>query len=140
MYDTSRAPPCQSIDEANATIVRLSQIIFDFSSDPLGCLPPCNQTLFNLEYTTFFKNSELVVLVKNGTDDNEGDDSELTVSVFYRTLLVEEHTETVLYDAVNFLSAAGGNLGLLLGFSCLSTLLYLYDLILNKVLSKGVRF
>ena len=43
------------------------------------------------------------------------------VQSFYSTLDVEERIETLVYDAGNFLAAAGGNLGLLLGFSCLST-------------------
>jgi hypothetical protein len=34
---------------------------------------------------------------------------------------VEERIETLVYNTGSFLSAAGGNLGLHLGFSCLST-------------------
>jgi hypothetical protein len=40
---------------------------------------------------------------------------------------VEERVETLVYDAGNFLAAVGGNLGLLLGFSCLSTVFTLID-------------
>ena len=40
------------------------------------------------------------------------------MSSFYACL----QSETLLYDAGGFLAAAGGNLGLLLGFSCLSVL------------------
>ena len=40
------------------------------------------------------------------------------VSVSWDTLLVEEEVEALVYDEVNFVAAAGGNLGLLLGFSC----------------------
>jgi len=36
---------------------------------------------------------------------------------------VEEKTETLVYDLGTFLAALGGNLGLALGFSCLSILL-----------------
>jgi hypothetical protein len=35
---------------------------------------------------------------------------------------VEEKAETLIYHVGNFLAAAGGNLGLFLGFSCLSVL------------------
>jgi hypothetical protein len=38
-------------------------------------------------------------------------------------LLVEEQIERLAYDFGNFLAAAGGNLGLFLGFSCLPMLL-----------------
>jgi hypothetical protein len=36
---------------------------------------------------------------------------------------VDEETETLVYDLGTFLAALGGNLGLALGFSCLSILL-----------------
>jgi hypothetical protein len=51
------------------------------------------------------------------------------VHSFYSTLDVEERIETLVYDAGNFLAAAGGNLGLLLGFSCLSTVLGFINII-----------
>ena len=40
----------------------------------------------------------------------------------------EVRTETLVYDTVNFLSAIGGNLGLFVGFSCLSVVFTLIDL------------
>ena len=44
-------------------------------------------------------------------------------SFSYDTLLVEEKIETLVYDIGSFLASAGGNLGLFLGFSCLSVLI-----------------
>ncbi len=41
---------------------------------------------------------------------------------FYDTLRVEEKIETLTFDLGGVLAAAGGNLGLCLGFSCLSIL------------------
>ena len=41
---------------------------------------------------------------------------------FFRSLVVEQHREVLIYDLGGFLAAAGGNLGLCLGFSCLSVL------------------
>ena len=38
--------------------------------------------------------------------------------IVWDSLLIEEEEEVLLYDEMNFLAAAGGNLGLLLGFSC----------------------
>jgi hypothetical protein len=43
--------------------------------------------------------------------------------ISFNSLLVEEQIETLAYDFGNFLAAAGGNLGLFLGFSCLPMLL-----------------
>jgi hypothetical protein len=44
-------------------------------------------------------------------------------SFCYFFMDVEEKTETLVYDLGTFLAALGGNLGLALGFSCLSILL-----------------
>jgi hypothetical protein len=47
--------------------------------------------------------------------------------------LVEEQVETLIYDAGGFLAAAGGNLGLFVGFSCLSVIFSILDWIRMKV-------
>jgi hypothetical protein len=43
-------------------------------------------------------------------------------------LNIEEKTEALVYDFGTFLAAIGGNLGLFLGFSCLSLLLILISM------------
>jgi len=43
--------------------------------------------------------------------------------VYYATLDTEIRTETWMVDFISLLSNIGGNLGLFLGFSCLSTIL-----------------
>ncbi len=48
----------------------------------------------------------------------------------FKTLQIDEEIETYIYDIGSFLTASGGNLGLFLGFSCLSVLLE----IVNKIL------
>ena len=40
---------------------------------------------------------------------------------------IDEKTETFVYDVGNFLAAAGGNMGLFMGFSCLSIMFALID-------------
>lgn len=45
---------------------------------------------------------------------------------------VEKKEETLVYDSVNFFAAVGGNLGLFLGFSCLSIVYAGIDLIVSK--------
>ena len=44
------------------------------------------------------------------------------------TLQVEERVVTLVYDIENLLPSFGGNLGLFLGFSCLSLMLVMLDL------------
>ena len=52
---------------------------------------------------------------------------------FYDYLDVEERVETLVYDIGNFLAAVGGNLGLAVGFSCLSVLLIAVEFIQGKI-------
>ena len=54
----------------------------------------------------------------------------------YQTLAVEYHMETYIYDIGSFLSSAGGNLGLLLGFSFFTMLLGLINLIKRALIKK----
>ena len=44
------------------------------------------------------------------------------LTIYLANFVVEERIETLIYDTGNFLAQAGGNLGLFLGFSCLSLL------------------
>jgi len=50
-------------------------------------------------------------------------DDKFGISLSYATLDVEENIETLVFDAGNVVAEVGGNLGLLLGFSCLTFLL-----------------
>jgi len=52
--------------------------------------------------------------------------------IYYETFDVEEHVESLVYDAGNFLISVGGNLGLFLGFSCLSVLFALINVLKNN--------
>jgi hypothetical protein len=60
------------------------------------------------------------------------EDKSFLIDLFYSTLVIEERVETLVYDVVNFLAAAGGHLGLFLGFSCLSVLLAAIQVLKNK--------
>ena len=60
-------------------------------------------------------------------DYMRGTGGSLALSVYYDSLVVEQQREVLLYDVPGFLSALGGTLGLYLGFSILSTLLYLVE-------------
>ena len=51
---------------------------------------------------------------------------------YYDSLNVEERVEMLVYDWSAFLASVGGNLGLALGFSCLSICLSLADIVCRK--------
>jgi len=61
-------------------------------------------------------------------NDETSDDGEIFYLLFYYlTLTTEQRIQSLDYDFGNFLVAAGGNLGLFLGMSCLSVLWLLAD-------------
>ena len=51
----------------------------------------------------------------------------------YSTLNVEEQIESLEYDVGTFWTAAGGNLGLFLGFSVLSVFFSIFDYVQQYV-------
>jgi hypothetical protein len=60
------------------------------------------------------------------------------VAVSYRSLLVEERVETIVYDLESLMTSIGGNLGLFLGFSCFSTSLEILKFIFKTFFEKNV--
>ena len=82
-----------------------------------ACPIPCKQTIYTTKIKNIHRNTvfELSQVYEN-------------VNVFYLLIsydsfVVEVSVETLVYDIGSFLAAVGGNLGLFLGFSCLSVLL-----------------
>jgi hypothetical protein len=73
-----------------------------------------------LKLNYFHKNSWIDTDGKSGIIENS-----FSLAIAYNTLIVEERVETLVYDVGSFLAAVGGNLGLFLGFSCLSVCLAL---------------
>jgi hypothetical protein len=57
------------------------------------------------------------------------------LSLLYDSFNVEERVESLIYDWGSFLTSIGGDLGLFLGFSCLSILLSLVKCIKDKICS-----
>ena len=57
------------------------------------------------------------------------DDDAFLLYFYYNSIVVEERTETLIYDLINVMAAAGGHLGLCLGFSCLTLFISLLEYI-----------
>ena len=108
---------CENLTEAEITLNNLSQVILDFIESPekFGCPLPCERNSYNYNLERIHENA--------GTNEPPQLDEGTKfcyVSLYYSTLLIEQQVETLIYDVGGFLAAAGGNLGLCLGFSCLS--------------------
>jgi len=116
-------------------ILDLSQV--PMASQPVfaiyfkGCLPPCISSSYPMRVKEVHINS-----ITDPFDRFKSVVLENLVQLHfeYITTQTEEEVETYIYDSESFLTALGGNLGLVLGFSCLSVLLN----ILEKILAKGI--
>ena len=82
-----------------------------------GCPVPCKQLTYKILIEHYHKNNYML-------DGNMMQESKhyYTLMVNNPSATVEEQIESLEYDLVDLLASAGGNLGLLLGFSCLSVL------------------
>ena len=81
------------------------------------CPLPCQQKNYEVTVRNFHLNSWFDYV------NNETMPNFIYFVLGYESFIVEVSVETWMYDAGNFLTAIGGNLGLLLGFSCFSMLL-----------------
>ena len=89
----------------------------DNSSNP-HCDLPCFETNYHMEPFYYHANSWI-----EPYDTKVLKDGFFTLGIFYSTHVVEEQITSLVYDLGTLLTSAGGNLGLFLGFSCLSVLL-----------------
>jgi len=92
---------------------------------------PCKKTVFELSVQMYHQNN--VGPMGDGVIALVGDGVMLVL--YNDKPIVEKHVEALIYDTGNFLAQAGGNLGLFLGFSCLS-LLFAFINFLKKALKK----
>lgn len=119
IFNRSGIVECNGVKESS---MALGEIFDDglpqMRKDAFSCLPSCQKTSFDIEIHRIHENSFLK------TSDNQGYFAIDTfcISLAFQTLLVEIKTEMFIFDLSSFLSAVGGNLGLALGFSCLTVL------------------
>jgi hypothetical protein len=113
---------CADLKEGRESLSKFSAIMLDFLSSPkkFNCPVPCERNDYNYNFVHVHENAD--------TTEDENEDEGVNfynLYFYYSTFQVEEHVETLIYDDGGFLAASGGNLGLCLGFSCLSALLTL---------------
>ena len=107
----------ESAWNAYQVFMNVTEILFT-SPLTLGCPLPCQQRSYTIDLDYSHANTEIVL----GTDRKMDTNGIFKLQYYYKTLHVEERKENLVYDAGAFLAAAGGNLGLFLGFSSLSAL------------------
>ena len=108
---------CNSKQSAKEAIRLLKDTQFEISQNPLrfGCPLPCFRISYEVDVNYYHENT-----VGEFMKDDYQMLSNFSVFFFSRSLWIEERIETLTYDLGGMLAAAGGNLGLMLGFSCLT--------------------
>ena len=125
---------CSSRSDSVKTFQIYSDFIHDFNQnmDSHGCPMPCSLITYNVATKYIHKNVQFNFneQVQKNTDDLFG------LALIYDTLLIDKNVESYEYDSSDFLIYVGGNLGLFLGFSCLSTLIALLRYVSSFCLKK----
>jgi len=108
---------CNDLESANKSR-KLFGDLYEPEAWQAECPLPCEQKFYKLRTVDFHRN---IMVLAN-----------LTSSTFYLSLrfdkfVVETEEEVYYYDLVDILTQVGGNLGLFLGFSCLSFFLSIAD-------------
>ena len=108
---------CDSKETAKAPARLLKDTLVNVSVNPFlyGCPLPCFRISYGLDVNYYHENT----VGENYVDENPPTNN-FIVYFFYRSPWIEERLETLTYDLSGMLAAAGGNLGLMLGFSCLT--------------------
>jgi hypothetical protein len=119
---------CPDKNSAVYTADQLTTIAFgkDKENWLLACPVPCKQTSYSAIIRYFHESA--IINPDYSTGENFST-FHISFVLGYETLQVEEHVESLVYDVTTFLAAAGGNLGLFLGFSCLSVFYALIKII-----------
>ncbi len=114
---------CKLRASAKATYKIFDQVAFDFLAYPhkFGCPLPCVKQSYEISLK-YFHETSWPDFYKPGNFNNT-----FFLSLSYKTFDIVENEETLIYDVGNFFAAAGGHLGLFLGFSCLSILMQIID-------------
>jgi hypothetical protein len=115
---------CSNTDIAHDAYLSYSQYLNEFVTQPwkYGCQVPCRQTHYRIMLEYYHKNN--AILFKDMIKFGEG---HFTFLPIYSTFMIEEEIEKLEYDFGSLLVSAGGNLGLFLGFSCLSVLFFVIE-------------
>jgi len=122
---------CDNETVAKETFFSYASYLTTFCRNPskFECSLPCKQTIYTPSIKYYHKSS-LSTLKK--------EKEYFGINIQYTTLNVEERIENLEYDFGNLLVSAGGNFGLFLGFSCMSVLFELVNIIFRIPMSSLV--
>jgi hypothetical protein len=116
---------CSDDISAEFVYFNYSRFLTEFIMKPekFGCPVPCKQTIFKIN-SEYVHNNNLKY-----PSDYPFLDKSFLFRLQYSTLNVEEQIENLDYDLASLLVASGGNLGLFIGFSCLSVVFQIINFV-----------
>lgn len=122
LQESLATPPCQNEEIAKEMFQLFSSYLTNFIRNPskYQCTLPCKQCMYLTTIDYYHKN------IMGHHHEEKGF---FRLAIQYTSLNVEERIENLEYDIGNLLVSAGGNLGLFLGFSCLSLLFSVLNVI-----------
>ena len=124
---------CQNLIEARQSEQGFNDLKWGNSIQQMTdqCPLPCTRKSYNFQLEYLHRNQYV-------ESPNASSSVRLNLTFYLyislESLTVEERVEALVYDEVNFVAAAGGNLGLFLGFSCFSVLLALIKQVRKLIL------
>lgn len=118
LNDELSLPRCANIESAQKAWQTYEAAAYDFLVEGTfhECFMPCKQKSY-IQTLKYYHQTSWPF--KAPTDDV------FNLAIFYNSLDVKTKTETLIYDLGDVFSAAGGNLGLVLGFSCFGCIMHL---------------
>jgi hypothetical protein len=122
-------PQCTDFKSANPTHHSYQEMSYDFLTNEhfYGCQMPCTK----ISYKTFAKHYHKSNWFNFESKFSDG--NTFILGLAFSSLDVESRVETLVYDTGSMLAAAGGYLGLFLGFSCLTCLTSFVDLLTHFI-------
>ena len=120
---------CSDAESAENVNNELEKILFTDKEPWMAQCPlPCKQIYYQLNYVNFHLTS-----IPKAVNTVKTFEPSFMLGMTYENFVVEKGLEKLAYDVADLFSQAGGNLGLSLGFSCLSFLMAAIDCLKKKL-------
>ena len=126
----SEIQECNDSSVANDVYWTYANFLDKFVPQPsaYGCPIPCRQNFYQVKLQYFHANNAWIP--PQSANYSKG---HFLLVPFFTSFTSEEKIESLEYDLARLLVSAGGNLGLFLGFSCLSVFFTIIEWVFKKI-------
>ena len=120
---------CANITAALETYTKYIELSYNFIKrvQVEECQVPCLTKSYNMQLKHHHNTTWIDKKAFNGKD-------EFYLAIAYSSLNIESRIESLVFDVGSLLAAAGGNLGLALGFSCLTCIWAVIEILEQYIL------